>query len=316
MDILNNFIKNDFFDFYLDKKTDSCKIKNSKNQIIGLCFKLNNFNNINNMNNINNKIKLIRNIKEKTKNLDLGNKNNIQNWRKELKTIDSNLLKKIILIQSIFRGRFIRKTLYYLLYLNYLYMCFFKKITKAILSNLSPYIFKKLFEPFKIKENKILLDDIRQYHLTFLIKLHYFENKLRFTIKNSLKQNANKIIIDTGYIINQKIINYYKEFYDSENLKKLFNQNHALININEKYNNFNDEITEYQTNNLIKEAINSFPNSYIQKIQEKDNFDFLSHLNCKELYQPIINFHQMDNKSYFFENCNLLNESLGKHLLY
>ena len=153
LEILNNFIKNDFFDFYLDKKTDSCKIKNSRNKIMGLCFKLNNFYNINNMTNINNKSKFLRNIEGNTKCPGLCGKNNIQNWRKELKSIDSTLLKKIILIQSIFRGKWLRKNVNDLFYLNYSYIFFCKKIKKVMLSNLSPILLINYMH--HVKEKKI-----------------------------------------------------------------------------------------------------------------------------------------------------------------
>ena len=45
----------------------------------------------------------------------------IQDWWKELKIVNSDRLKKIILIQSVYRGKWIRKNMYDLLYLNYLY---------------------------------------------------------------------------------------------------------------------------------------------------------------------------------------------------
>ena len=40
LDNLNNFFKKDFYEFYLDKKIDSCGIKNKHNKTIGHCFKL------------------------------------------------------------------------------------------------------------------------------------------------------------------------------------------------------------------------------------------------------------------------------------
>ena len=84
----------------------------------------------------------------------------IQDWWKELKIVNSDRLKKIILIQSVYRGKWIRKNMYDLLYLNYLYICFCKKIEKVLLSNLRPYVFGKLF--YNEKQKKELLTDIIQ----------------------------------------------------------------------------------------------------------------------------------------------------------
>ena len=84
----------------------------------------------------------------------------IQDWWRELKIVTSDRLKKIILIQSVYRGKWIRKNMYDLLYLNYLYICFCKKIEKVLLSNLRPYVFEKLF--YTEKKKKKLLTDIIQ----------------------------------------------------------------------------------------------------------------------------------------------------------
>ena len=84
----------------------------------------------------------------------------IQDWWKELKIVNTDRLKKIILIQSVYRGKWIRKNMYDLLYLNYLYICFCKKIEKVLLSNLRPYVFGKLF--YNEKQKKELLSDIIQ----------------------------------------------------------------------------------------------------------------------------------------------------------
>ena len=69
----------------------------------------------------------------------------IQDWWKELKTLYTKKLKKIILIQSVFRGKWVRKNMYDLLYLNYLYICFCRKIEKVLSNNVRPYVLEKLF---------------------------------------------------------------------------------------------------------------------------------------------------------------------------
>ena len=53
---------------------------------------------------------------------------------------------------------------------------------------------------------------------------------------------------------------------------------------------------------------------YIKLIQDKNDYGFLSQLENKELYSATIRNH-LDQQYYYFEDCILLNENLGKHLL-
>ena len=96
----------------------------------------------------------IKKITKKINNIDLYHTNPkyreiaakiIQAWWKELKISFSKKLKKIILIQSAFRGKWVRKNMYDLLYLNYLYICFCRKIEKVLSNHVRPYVFDKLY---------------------------------------------------------------------------------------------------------------------------------------------------------------------------
>ena len=68
----------------------------------------------------------------------------IQNWWKELKNIFNYRMKQIIKIQSAFRGKFVRKYMYDLFYLNFLYISFCKKIENVLRNHVKPYVFRKL----------------------------------------------------------------------------------------------------------------------------------------------------------------------------
>ena len=70
----------------------------------------------------------------------------IQNWWRELKNIYNDRLAKIIKIQSAFRGKFVRKYMYDLFYLNFLYISFCKKIENVLAKHVRPYVWDKLFE--------------------------------------------------------------------------------------------------------------------------------------------------------------------------
>ena len=56
----------------------------------------------------------------------------IQEWWRKMKSFMSQKILKIIKIQSVYRGRFVRKYLYDLLYLNYLYLSFCQKIEHVL----------------------------------------------------------------------------------------------------------------------------------------------------------------------------------------
>ena len=69
----------------------------------------------------------------------------IQSWWRDLKNIYNERIKKIIKIQSVFRGRFVRKYMYDLFYLNFLYISFCKKIESVLGNHVRPYVWDKLF---------------------------------------------------------------------------------------------------------------------------------------------------------------------------
>ena len=68
----------------------------------------------------------------------------IQSWWRDLKNIYNYRMKQIIKIQSVFRGKFVRKYMYDLFYLNFLYISFCKKIENVLGQHVRPYVFRKL----------------------------------------------------------------------------------------------------------------------------------------------------------------------------
>ena len=72
----------------------------------------------------------------------------IQDWWYAIKEYKKKKIQSAILIQSIFRGRFVRKYLYDVIYMNYLYFGFCKKIEKLIRKKFGPYFFDCLFSKF------------------------------------------------------------------------------------------------------------------------------------------------------------------------
>ena len=65
----------------------------------------------------------------------------IQNWWRDLKNIYNDRLDKIIKIQRVFRGKFVRKYMYDLFYLNFLYISFCKKIENVLQKHIKPFVY-------------------------------------------------------------------------------------------------------------------------------------------------------------------------------
>ena len=73
----------------------------------------------------------------------------IQGWWRELKDIYDYKIAQIIKIQSIWKGRWVRKNIYDLLYLNYLYLSFCEKIEKIFTNKITKYALDKLVRYYK-----------------------------------------------------------------------------------------------------------------------------------------------------------------------
>ena len=69
----------------------------------------------------------------------------IQAWWRDIKNTYNYRIKQIIKIQSVFRGKFVRKYMYDLFYLNFLYISFCKKIEAVLGQHVRPYVWNKLF---------------------------------------------------------------------------------------------------------------------------------------------------------------------------
>ena len=78
----------------------------------------------------------------------------IQSWWKELKDIYDYKLSQIIKIQTIWKGRWLRKNIYDLLYLNYLYLGFCQAIEKVLTRKMTKFAFDKLISKYKTTKNK------------------------------------------------------------------------------------------------------------------------------------------------------------------
>ena len=135
----------------------------------------------------------------------------IQEWWKTIKEYRKKRIKSAILIQSYFRGRFVRKYLYDVIYMNYLYFGFCKKIEKFTKKKYGPYFFEKLFGLF-IKRKKVLKSLISNY-----------ENKMKKIFFNKWKKSIkddNRKKLSLLYLLRIRVIRDSKIY----NLNRFFNK--------------------------------------------------------------------------------------------
>ena len=163
----------------------------------------------------------------------------IQSWWKEMKDLFKNRIKKIIKIQSVYRGRFVRKYLYDLLYLNYLYLSFCQKIEKVLKQQIKPYVFNILKKRFGKK--KYVSKEEKDYDI----------------LKNIVASKAQKWRILTL----RKALEKWKRF--CRNKEKLILIIYKILKL---------RIENQNNNNILRNALRKW--NYIAKTQKlKDQFE-------------------------------------------
>ena len=164
----------------------------------------------------------------------------------------------------------------------------------------------------KMNNQSIKLDDTRQYHIELLLRYICFEEKIRAKIKYYTQFQP---CIETGYIINHKLIEHFKEFYNARKLISLFKQNSNLDMINKNYRKDNNYyINETAENDFIYEVLQNLPEEYRKEIQTKNNTQFLYDLQNQELYRLLMSYASNQQCYYYFPNCILINEILSQYL--
>ena len=129
----------------------------------------------------------------------------IQAWWRDLKNIYNDRLNKIIKIQSVFRGKFVRKYMYDLFYLNFLYISFCKKIESVLANHVRPYVWDKLFgkkEPEeRPKRDKLLKDLVSRDYRNDLDSIYpawkkWISNTRKLGVQNTKGRNLVQIRAD------------------------------------------------------------------------------------------------------------------------
>jgi len=126
----------------------------------------------------------------------------IQGWWRNLKNKYDDILAKIIMIQSVFRGRFVRKYLDDFIYLNFLYISFCKKIENALSNHVRLDFTEEIKDIIKnLQESKDIItirncknklgkipSIINLYKITIDL-LNHNNNKLKFDLEREKKFN-------------------------------------------------------------------------------------------------------------------------------
>ena len=223
----------------------------------------------------------------------------IQAWWKELKDIYNYKLSQIIKIQSIWKGRWVRKNIYDLLYLNYLYLSFCEKIEKVLKNKMTRYAMNKLIDNQKkyqdAEHNKLkgLILKADKKRISFL--RNFWDNWIKKLTDEKNKKNKGKNLIQIRADKENKLGKLRTAF-------TIWKYNIKMEKIKNKYGNKDEEVQNEDNNikgqKIIKITKISEKESIISprrndNIIEKDKFKGLMHI-----LDGVNNYHK---KQAFYE---------------
>ena len=171
----------------------------------------------------------------------------IKEWWFSIKDYKKKRNESAILIQSYFRGRFVRKYLYDVIYMNYIYFGFCKKIETFIKKKYGPIFLNGLYNQYIKRKNA--LKKIIEKKIKNKIKLYFKKWHL-------LNKKSNRKNLALLYILRIRAIRESKMF----NLKRIFSKwNYISIiqkerignNILRKESNENMEYSDEEIENEI-----------------------------------------------------------------
>ena len=158
----------------------------------------------------------------------------IQAWWRELKERYDLINKKIILIQSCWRGKWVRKYMYDILYLSLMYQSFCQIIQKVLVNHIRPWVMFKLFE-----RQQLLIDALRSLILKEerfkALQMKPYWDRWREYVDERRKIDQERQLIGKGLIDIRSV--------QDDRLSKLRNALSKWRYIN-KVSNTNDVITQ------------------------------------------------------------------------
>ena len=134
---------------------------------------------------------------------------------------------------------------------------------------------------------QIILNQESKSNIQFLLRLHFYYKSFKGQFNRHINNIQNQEI---GYIINKDLIEKYKEYYNYNELKQLFDSKKIEINSIEELENSLDNLR------II------LPNKYIEDIIKKDNNPSEKDEFCNSIRKI--------NQIFYPDNCVVLNEKL------
>ena len=241
----------------------------------------------------------------------------IQGWWRELKDIYDYKLAQIIKIQSIWKGRWVRKNIYDLLYLNYLYLSFCEKIEKIFTNKITKYALDKLIlnHKYSLSNNKedalkCIIFQADKRRITIIKK--YWEIWINYVNNEKEKKNKGKTLLQIRADKDNKLSKLRNAF-------TIWKYNTKMDNIKNKYQR--DKNTDDSNEREIKEEINLNGKKVIKitKIEEKERYitpleqsDFIGKNKFKGLLQILEGANNYKKKQAFEASAPKIKKFLTK----
>ena len=162
----------------------------------------------------------------------------IQAWWRELKELYKQRLDMIIKIQSFWRGRWVRKYMYDILYLSFMYQSFCQIIQKVLVKHIRPWIFGILTSGEKNKNTKlrnILLKDRRWQ----LLKIKpYLDRWIAYLRQSEVRNIRGRRLFDIRSEAEkrqERLLKYFDKWTFLSKISNLKNNSDSAIREKNKY---------------------------------------------------------------------------------
>ena len=143
----------------------------------------------------------------------------VQGWWRGQKAKYKNILKQIVKIQSVWRGKFTRKYVYDIIYLSYLHQRFFDIMEKTLVNHTRPLVWDELFSRTKLAKStmKKLLERNDTKYTLLRIKPYFHKWKIIANFLRNRILKSKTLVIKKGNEEQKRII--LKKYMDRWNMK-------------------------------------------------------------------------------------------------
>ena len=292
---------------------------NEKPRYLSLAYILSNKSSINSFNQINESYSSSKKMNKNDKNNinEIKQAKIIQKWWRKIKKVLDEKIKKIIKIQSVWRGKYVRKEIYDIMYVCYLCQNFNNYLSKALTHHVRLFIWNILF-PKKNKIDDKLLKAKELFCKYSLVKPCFQRwkciNKI-FLIrtdfnKKEITRKKKKIIIRKPKDILKKYFREWKKYIIRKKFldktkavilkKHLFNKN-SKINSNENIDFFT--LKEKKSNLDLKLLyLNSiYIKMRLNRLRSAFDFIYNNKLNYKEILRKSSNYNKNNKNNLFLK---------------